>query len=349
MRINQDLLKYLVLSFLLGLTSACEPEEGSRDDDEVEQEQCEQDGDDTDCDDPSTDSETDDDNDDDNDECEDPSTSRQARDGAGSGTDGDDSDCELDEADELECEEDGDDADCEDLATDDDDSDDGTCVDGEQNQGEIGVDCGGPCPACRPDATCVDGIQNQGETDIDCGGPCPACGRSAGESCDQNTDCSGNLVCHEGFCTNPNDIQQCETLHKCTYRHEYYSDGSGTIIMYTSGFDRQEVIADGLDACMNRRLYDDLSDLPESERCELLSCEVILDDVNCEEAGSYKCEWVHEHYSDGSGTVEQTITRNTLRDSYAAGLSECLSYELYGDTSYLPDEEACELISCEKI
>ncbi|MDQ3193108.1 MAG: CUB domain-containing protein [Bacteroidota bacterium] len=30
------------------------------------------------------------------------------------------------------------------------------------------------CLAC-PAATCTDGIQNQGETGIDCGGPCPAC------------------------------------------------------------------------------------------------------------------------------------------------------------------------------
>jgi hypothetical protein len=47
-----------------------------------------------------------------------------------------------------------------------------TCSDGVQNQGEAGVDCGGPCPACP---TCSDGVQNQGETGIDCGGPCPAC------------------------------------------------------------------------------------------------------------------------------------------------------------------------------
>lgn len=48
----------------------------------------------------------------------------------------------------------------------------GTCSDGIQNQGETGIDCGGPCPACP---TCSDGIQNQGETGVDCGGPCPAC------------------------------------------------------------------------------------------------------------------------------------------------------------------------------
>ena len=48
-----------------------------------------------------------------------------------------------------------------------------TCDDCEQNQGETGVDCGGPCNACP---TCDDGIQNQEETGIDCGGPCPKCG-----------------------------------------------------------------------------------------------------------------------------------------------------------------------------
>ena len=47
-----------------------------------------------------------------------------------------------------------------------------TCSDGIQNQGETGVDCGGPCTAC---ATCNDGIQNQGETGVDCGGPCSPC------------------------------------------------------------------------------------------------------------------------------------------------------------------------------
>ena len=48
----------------------------------------------------------------------------------------------------------------------------GTCDDDLQNQGESGVDCGGPCPACP---SCEDGIQNQGETEIDCGGPCTSC------------------------------------------------------------------------------------------------------------------------------------------------------------------------------
>jgi hypothetical protein len=53
-----------------------------------------------------------------------------------------------------------------------------TCSDGIQNQGETGIDCGGPCAAC---ATCTDGIQNHGETGVDCGGPCPnSCGTGGG-------------------------------------------------------------------------------------------------------------------------------------------------------------------------
>ena len=47
-----------------------------------------------------------------------------------------------------------------------------TCYDGIQNQGEEGIDCGGPCNPCL---SCSDGIQNQGEEGIDCGGPCSPC------------------------------------------------------------------------------------------------------------------------------------------------------------------------------
>jgi hypothetical protein len=47
-----------------------------------------------------------------------------------------------------------------------------TCSDGIKNQGETGIDCGGPCAACP---TCSDHIKNQGETGVDCGGPCAAC------------------------------------------------------------------------------------------------------------------------------------------------------------------------------
>jgi|GEM_PF-2989784 len=47
-----------------------------------------------------------------------------------------------------------------------------SCFDGIKNQGEEGIDCGGPCQPCP---SCDDGVQNQGETGVDCGGPCPPC------------------------------------------------------------------------------------------------------------------------------------------------------------------------------
>ena len=51
------------------------------------------------------------------------------------------------------------------------------CYDGEKNQDEDGLDCGGasciPCDSALlipPEETCFDGIQNQDETGVDCGG-----------------------------------------------------------------------------------------------------------------------------------------------------------------------------------
>ncbi|HHI04192.1 MAG TPA: hypothetical protein ENL45_01455, partial [Candidatus Woesearchaeota archaeon] len=67
-----------------------------------------------------------------------------------------------------------------------------SCSDGIQNQGEEGVDCGGPCPACK---TCSDGIQNQGEEGVDCGGPCNPC-----------PSCSDGIQnCHQGLCEEGKD------------------------------------------------------------------------------------------------------------------------------------------------
>jgi len=48
-----------------------------------------------------------------------------------------------------------------------------SCSDGIQNQGELGIDCGGNnCPVCN----CYNGILDGSETDVDCGGDyCPCC------------------------------------------------------------------------------------------------------------------------------------------------------------------------------
>ncbi|MFH2020366.1 MAG: hypothetical protein ABIJ34_03065 [archaeon] len=69
-----------------------------------------------------------------------------------------------------------------------------SCRDELLNQGEEGVDCGGPCKSCP---TCSDLIKNQEETDIDCGGPCSPCGDN--QSCKTHIDCK-NLVCTNDIC-----------------------------------------------------------------------------------------------------------------------------------------------------
>jgi len=62
-----------------------------------------------------------------------------------------------------------------------------SCYDGIQNQGETGIDCGGPCYSC---INCWDGIQNGDEEDIDCGGSCPwdceVCKFETSAECDSN-------------------------------------------------------------------------------------------------------------------------------------------------------------------
>jgi len=66
-----------------------------------------------------------------------------------------------------------------------------TCYDGIKNNGEIGIDCGGPCPPCP---SCDDGIKNQGELGIDCGGPCkpcPGCTNNIKDSFEEGVDCGG--------------------------------------------------------------------------------------------------------------------------------------------------------------
>ncbi|MCB0654894.1 MAG: T9SS type A sorting domain-containing protein [Saprospiraceae bacterium] len=71
-----------------------------------------------------------------------------------------------------------------------------TCNDGIKNNGETGIDCGGP--NCAPCATCNDGIKNNGETGIDCGGPncapCATCNDGIKNGDETGIDCGGSCV-----------------------------------------------------------------------------------------------------------------------------------------------------------
>jgi len=55
-----------------------------------------------------------------------------------------------------------------------------TCVDGIQNGGETGVDCGGYCRPC----SCFNGIKDDNEDCIDCGGDCFPCEKITGRYAD---------------------------------------------------------------------------------------------------------------------------------------------------------------------
>ncbi|CAF4275929.1 unnamed protein product, partial [Adineta steineri] len=82
-----------------------------------------------------------------------------------------------------------------------------SCTDGNKNQNEGDVDCGGSCSTkcglsqscsantdCANAPSCADGNKNEGEGDIDCGGPCSTkCGLT--QTCSTNADCA-NGNCH---------------------------------------------------------------------------------------------------------------------------------------------------------
>jgi hypothetical protein len=85
-----------------------------------------------------------------------------------------------------------------------------TCFDGIKNEGEIGIDCGGPCKTC---AGCGDGKKNQDEKGIDCGGPCKtdccANGFRDIELEETGVDCGGQCKACKTGCVNCDDNNPC--------------------------------------------------------------------------------------------------------------------------------------------
>ncbi len=95
-----------------------------------------------------------------------------------------------------------------------------TCFDGIMNQGETGIDCGGPCPtACDPVPNCNDGVQNGDEIGVDCGGPacppCPTCDDEIKNGPELEIDCVDYPIsaypcpqcisCHDGILNEENE------------------------------------------------------------------------------------------------------------------------------------------------
>ena len=107
-----------------------------------------------------------------------------------------------------------------------------TCTDGLMNQGEGGIDCGGPCAKTCP--SCVDGFLNQGEMSVDCGGPCPPCGEKptvTTAQCPVTTEEKLITICHypEGQPTNPHTMEIPESAWPT---HQAHSDTLGECPVY---------------------------------------------------------------------------------------------------------------------
>jgi hypothetical protein len=92
------------------------------------------------------------------------------------------------------------------------------CADGKKcqmNSDCVDGVCGGPAPTTCLPPTCNDHVQNQGETDVDCGGPCPGCkpGQTCGTS---NTNCASILTC-SGTCQCPLNMAPASIPPNATY------------------------------------------------------------------------------------------------------------------------------------
>ncbi len=89
-----------------------------------------------------------------------------------------------------------------------------SCTDGKKNQGERGIDCGGPCEFEPYNETCCDNnVKDDGEEGVDCGGICISCSEKMKESiCDNDASCEPE---RGEDCNNcPNDCTSCEDLCK---------------------------------------------------------------------------------------------------------------------------------------
>jgi len=130
-----------------------------------------------------------------------------------------------------------------------------TCNNGEWDDNEDGVDCGGPCPdECDDD--CFNDEKDNDETDVDCGG------RDC-RPCENYEDCLTDRDCESGFCMGYND-------DRCT-----------------SDFDRY------IYECRQPRCNDDCLNGDENQidcggDCDTCPC---ADNTDCDDDGSEHCEF----------------------------------------------------------
>ncbi|MFH1510863.1 MAG: hypothetical protein ABIF10_04165 [Candidatus Woesearchaeota archaeon] len=93
-----------------------------------------------------------------------------------------------------------------------------SCNDRVQNQGESGIDCGGPCKPCT---SCNDRRKNYDEEGVDCGGPCETdcCSNNIQDPAEDGIDCGGKCKpCSCGNCDDNNPCTEDTCEGKCVHR-----------------------------------------------------------------------------------------------------------------------------------
>jgi hypothetical protein len=77
-------------------------------------------------------------------------------------------------------------------------------------------------------ASCDDAIQNQGEEGVDCGGPCDACAAGTTDECSTDSDCESlygsDYYCSLGYCYESSSDGTCTSDDDCEYGYRCLSD-----------------------------------------------------------------------------------------------------------------------------
>jgi len=215
-----------------------------------------------------------------------------------------------------------------------------SCTDSLKNQGERGVDCGGPCEI-EPynDDCCSNNEKDFGEEGIDCGGTCEDC-----ESKVCNRDGSCNEDAGEDCFNCPDDCQTCEILCSDTQK----SSAAGEELADCGGYCEQLFKKQCSEICNNDGVCDlDLKDKysyehnEDSKRCpDDCKCgDEVCDDY---ERSSGECEQdcpteVADECGDGTcGTGEDTTCPEDCETEKCDNDGEC-------DTA---DGEGCTCADC---
>ena len=106
------------------------------------------------------------------------------------------------------------------------------CSDGIQNQGETGIDCGGPCSACILPVCNNNGICEINENFSTCSSDCsaPSCGNHICENNENCSSCSGDCGSCSGDAGSCNKIGTRETINGTSF----YCDLSGNYLTIKS-------------------------------------------------------------------------------------------------------------------